>query len=83
MFVFHYVAAAHIIGGIMIALGLLTRWAIGAHLPILIGTILVNFMGTMSVQNLILALVTLLLCAFFLFFGSEKYSADYYFKMLQ
>jgi putative oxidoreductase len=81
MFTFHYVAAAHIMGGIIIFFGLLTRWAIIAQLPILIGAVLINFIGIMNVQNFILASLTLIISLFFLFYGSGKNSADYYFKM--
>ncbi|OXG06529.1 putative membrane protein YphA (DoxX/SURF4 family) [Flavobacterium araucananum] len=83
MFLLHYIAPAHMIGGIMIVFGLLTRWAIAAQLPILFGAILINFMGHMHSENLILAIVILLVCVFFLFYGSGKHSADYYFKMQQ
>jgi len=81
MFLIHYITPAHMIGGLMIAFGLLTRWAIIAQLPILIGAIVVNFMGEMHSQNLLMAFIILLVCAFFLFYGSGKHSADYYFKM--
>ena len=81
MFLIHYIAPAHMVGGIMIAFGLLTRWAIIAQLPILIAAIIINFMGEMHSQNLLLALFTLAICVFFLFYGSGKHSADYYFKM--
>ncbi|MFA9188476.1 DoxX family protein [Flavobacterium sp. FBOR7N2.3] len=83
MFLIHYITPAHLIGGIMIAFGLLTRWAIIAQLPILIGAVLVNFMGEMHSESLLLALATLAICLFFLFYGSGKHSADYYFKMYQ
>ncbi|MDX6181625.1 DoxX family protein [Flavobacterium sp. Fl-77] len=83
MFLLHYIAPAHMIGGIMIVFGLLTRWAIAAQLPILFGAVLVNFMGQMHSQSLILAVVVLIICVFFLFYGSGKHSADYYFKMQQ
>ena len=81
MVIIHYVAPAHFIGGILIATGLLTRWAILAQLPILIGAIAINFVGEMDSNNLILALITLLACSFFLLYGSGKNSLDYYFKM--
>ena len=81
MFTFHYVAAAHIMGGIMILFGLLTRWAIIAQLPIFLGAVLVGFMGEMHTGNLILAIITLGVSLFFLLVGSGKYSADYYFKL--
>ncbi len=81
MFIFHYVAAAHIMGGVMIAVGLLTRWAIWAQLPILIGAIVVSFIGEFHFWNMFLAFVTFVICIFFLVYGSGKHSADYYFKM--
>lgn len=81
MFILHYIVPAHFVGGFLIVIGLLTRWAVLAQLPILIGAILVNFLGEMNTTNLILASVTFLVCIFFLFYGSGKHSADYYLKM--
>lgn len=81
MFLIHYITPAHMIGGILIFFGLLTRWAIIAQLPILIGAIIVNFMGEMRSENLLTALLTLCFCFFFLFYGSGKNSLDYRFKM--
>ncbi len=83
MFLVHYIAPAHMIGGIMIVFGLLTRWAIIAQLPILAGAVIVNVMGDMPAHSLLIALFTLAICVFFMFFGSGKNSADYYFKMQQ
>lgn len=83
MIIVHYVAPAHFIGGVLIAFGLLTRWTIIAQIPILIGAILINFVGEMNTDNLILAIITLLICSFFLLYGSGKHSLDYYFKMQQ
>nr|WP_294936274.1 DoxX family protein [uncultured Flavobacterium sp.] len=83
MLLIHYIAAAHMMGGLMIAFGLLTRWSIWAQLPILIGAVAVNFIGDFNTENFILSSVTLIICVFFLFFGSGKHSADYYFKMEQ
>lgn len=79
----HYVAPAHLIGGLLIAFGLLTRWAIIAQLPIIIGAVIINFSGETGSSDLILSLVVLVLCIFFLLYGSGKRSADYYFKMQQ
>ena len=81
MLTFHYIASAHIMGGIMIIFGLLTRWAIIAQLPILIGAVIINFLGEMNVGNLLLSLVALGVSVFFLFYGGGRHSADYYFKM--
>ena len=83
MIAIHYVAPAHLVGGLLIIAGLLTRWALIAQLPIVIGAVLINFMGDMNTENLILASVVLLLCVFFIFYGSGKHSADYYLKMQQ
>ena len=80
-FMFTYIASAHLMGGILIAIGLLTRWVIWAQLPILIGAVAVNFIGPMVAINLVMALVALGVCLFFLVYGSGKHSADYYFKM--
>jgi len=77
----YYIASAHFLGGILIVFGLLTRWAIIAQLPILIGAIIINFMGEMQSQNLMISLVLLTICVFFLIYGSGKHSADYFFKM--
>ncbi len=83
MIIIHYVAPAHFIGGILIFFGLLTRWAIIAQLPILIGAVVINFVGEMDSSNLVMASITFLTCVFFLLYGSGKHSADYYFKMQQ
>ncbi len=81
MLIVHYVASAHLVGGILIAFGLLTRWALIVQLPILIGAILINFVGTMNASALILALVITAISIFFIFYGSGKHSADYMMKM--
>jgi putative oxidoreductase len=81
MFLLHYIAPAHLVGGILIFFGLLTRWAIISQLPILISAVIINFMGNMHHQNLFLAILALAVCIFFLIYGSGKNSADYFFKM--
>jgi putative oxidoreductase len=81
MILFHYIAGAHMVGGLMIIFGLLTRWAIISQLPILTGAIAINFMGEMHSQNLFLSIAVLLICIVFLLYGSGKNSADYFFKM--
>ncbi|HLV39791.1 DoxX family protein [Xanthomarina sp.] len=83
MIMAHYVAASHLVGGLLITFGLLTRWAIIVQIPVLIGAILINFMGEFNATNFLLASITLLVCVFFMFYGSGKHSADYYFKMQQ
>ena len=79
----HYIAPAHLVGGLLIFVGLLTRWATIAQLPILIGAILVNLSIDNEGTELLLSVVTLILCLFFTFYGSGKRSADYAFGMQQ
>jgi putative oxidoreductase len=83
MMAIHYVTPAHLIGGLLIIFGLLTRWAVIAQLPLILGAVIINFAGEMNTTNLILSLVTLILCLFFLVYGSGKRSVDYYMKMQQ
>ena len=79
----HYIAPAHFVGGVLIVFGLLTRWAVLAQLPILIGAVSINFIGEMDTYNFLLSSSVLLVCIFFLFYGSGKHSVDKYLKMKQ
>lgn len=81
MLAIHYVIPAHFIGGLLIVFGLLTRWALILQLPIIVGAVLINFIGEMNAINLIFSVLVLLLCVFFIFYGSGKHSVDYYMKM--
>ena len=47
----HYIAMSHIAGGFLIVFGLLTRWALIAQLPILVGAVIINFLGVMNIDN--------------------------------
>ena len=79
----HYIAPAHFVGGFLIVFGLLTRWAILAQLPILIGAVSINFVGEMNSTNFLFSSSVLLVCLFFLIYGSGKHSVDKYLKMQQ
>lgn len=81
MFLEHYIAMAHIAGGLLVAMGLITRWALLIQLPIIIGAVVVNFMGPLIAANLLQASVVLLVTLFFIFYGSGKHSVDYSLKM--
>lgn len=83
MVILHYLVPAHFVGGILIVVGLLTRWAAIAQIPILFGAILTNFLGEMNTNNLILAIIVLLATLFFIVYGSGKHSVDYYLRMQQ
>jgi putative oxidoreductase len=75
----HYVAFAHLVGGIMIAIGLLTRVAVLFQLPILLGAILfINSRpGFFAVNSeLPFSMLVLLMLIFFFFYGSGPASAD-------
>lgn len=80
----HYVAFAHLVGGLLIAIGLVTRVAIIFQLPILIGAILfVNsrhgFFSADSTE-LWFSLIVLFLLVFFLVEGSGPWSLDEYLR---
>ncbi len=83
MLTIHYVAPAHMLGGILIIFGLLTRLSVAVQIPILLGAVSINIIGDMHTGNFITSLIAFLLCIFFLVYGSGKHSADYYFKMQQ
>ncbi len=75
----HYVAFAHLAGGILIALGLVTRTAILFQLPILIGAVFfINPQRGFYSENTELwsSVIVLALLIFFLVFGSGRFSID-------
>lgn len=75
----HYVAFAHLVGGVLITLGLLTRIAALVNLPVLIGAVIyVNAAkGFFSVNSeLELSIIVLFLLVFFLVYGSGPISVD-------
>ena len=77
-----YIILFHIGGGIMIATGLITRWAAAFQIPILIGAIFVNLpSGFTSINSeLGFSIAVLALLIFFMFYGSGNFSLDYYMK---
>lgn len=81
----HFVAFAHLVGGILIAMGLVTRFAIAFQIPILLGAVLfVNInQGFLSVSNNLefeTSILVLVLLIVFLIFGSGKFSVDHWMK---
>ena len=77
----HYVTMAHLAGGILIVIGLITRLAVLVQIPVLIGAILINFIGVMNSTNLVASIIVFFACVFFLIYGSGKHSVDYTLKM--
>lgn len=81
MILVHYIAMGHLLGGILVMLGLLTRLALLIQIPILFGAIAINFLGVFDGGNLWQALITMLAALFFVVYGSGKHSLDYNFKL--
>src|SRR4051812_31487405 len=78
----HYVIPAHILGGLLLALGLLTRLAALVQLPVLIGAMfwvyLPRAMAVEPRQNLEFSALVLFLMILILIFGPGRLSIDHY-----
>jgi putative oxidoreductase len=75
----HIVAFAHLVGGILIALGLVTRFAVVIQIPILVCAVFfVNVANGFSALNSELWLSVIVLCLLVLFWvvGSGTFSVD-------
>lgn len=77
----HYVVPVHIVGGLMLAIGLATRAAAIANIPILLGAVL--FVHARSglfttAQTLEFALLVLFMLCVFAVAGSGRVSVDHY-----
>lgn len=76
----HYVAVAHLVGGLMLAFGLFTRLASLVQLPVLIGAVfLIDSQDTMLAtgSQFEYSLLVMVLLLVFLVYGSGKWSADH------
>lgn len=79
----HYIVFAHIVGGILISFGLLTRLACLIQLPILLGAIIfVNSSGGIfkPLAELWISVLVFLLLGFFFVEGSGPISIDEYMR---
>ncbi|RMH61069.1 MAG: DoxX family protein, partial [Bacteroidetes bacterium] len=79
--VLHYIAPVHLVGGLMLALGLLTRLAALAQVPILVGAVLLVHWqeGLLSAnQSLELSAFVLFALVVFTLFGAGRWSLDHY-----
>jgi putative oxidoreductase len=77
----HYVIPVHLVGGVMLLLGLATRYAAVAQIPLLVGAIFYVYLPRFATlelrQNLeFTGLVLFLLCLVSVY-GSGRYSLDY------
>ena len=81
--IMHYVISAHFVGGFFLIFGLFTRWSAAFQIPILIGAVLANLLGSINSVELTLALVTLAASIYFFYNGPGNRSADSYLKILK
>ncbi len=73
----HYIVFAHIVGGFLMAMGVLTRFACLIQIPILLGAIIfINTSGDVMkpYSELFLSILILLLLIFFLIVGNGPWS---------
>lgn len=77
----HYVIPAHILGGLLLALGLITRVAALAQIPVLVGAVFfVNLPRMMLIewrQSLEFSALVLFLLIVVFFYGAGRWSLDY------
>jgi uncharacterized membrane protein YphA (DoxX/SURF4 family) len=77
----HYIVFAHILGGFLLTIGLLTRFACLIQIPVLLGAVvLINLSPDMMrpFSELTLSIITLLLLIYFLIIGNGPWSFDYF-----
>ena len=77
----HYIVFAHLLGGVLITLGLLTRFACLIQLPILIGAIIFvnSSAGILNpFSELLVAVVVFLLLIYFLIVGNGPWSFEWF-----
>jgi uncharacterized membrane protein YphA (DoxX/SURF4 family) len=72
----HYVLFAYLLGGVLLATGLLTRFACIINLPVLITAIAMNVFQEFS--ELSVAVLMLALIVYFMIIGSGRWSLDWY-----
>ena len=77
----HYIVFAHLLGGFLLILGLLTRFACLIQIPILLGAVIfINSSPDMlrPFSELALSILTLLLLIYFLIVGNGPWSFDWF-----
>ena len=77
----HYVIPIHLVGGLLLAVGLLTRLAALVQMPILIGAIIYVWLPEMPFfeqrQNLEFSALVLFLLTLIFVYGAGRFSLDY------
>jgi uncharacterized membrane protein YphA (DoxX/SURF4 family) len=78
----HYVIPVHLLGGLMLALGILTRVAALAQIPIMLGAVLYVHLPKVVLveprQSFEFSMLVLFLLIIFFVFGGGRWSVDYY-----
>lgn len=77
-----YIAWIHIVGGVLVACGLLTRLSFWVQMPIVLGACYINFTSIMVISNLIQALALGALAVFLIIRGPGRYSLDFYLEFV-
>lgn len=73
----HYILFAHIMGGFLLAVGLLTRFACIVQIPVLIGAIIfINASMLRPFSEIFLSLLILMMLVYFLVIGGGPWSLD-------
>jgi uncharacterized membrane protein YphA (DoxX/SURF4 family) len=78
----HYIVPAHLVGGVLLAIGLLTRFAAAAQIPILVAAVFyvhlpkLTLMSAEPRQNLELSALVLFLTCLVFVHGSGRFSVD-------
>jgi uncharacterized membrane protein YphA (DoxX/SURF4 family) len=83
LFVVHYVSMVHTMGGVMIALGFKTRWAVAFQIPIVLGAMILNAVpgnGMPLYSQLAISMLVFAMLVGFLIYGSGPVSIDAFFK---
>lgn len=76
----HYIVFAHVAGGVLLILGVLTRFACIIQIPVLLGAIIfINSDVLRPFSELLLSLVVLLLLVYFLIAGDGALSVKSFF----
>ncbi len=76
----HYVALAHLAGGLLIAVGMFTRLAVAFQIPVLLGAVIFinSTKGFFSESSeLAFSLMVLCLLVFYFFYGAGYISVDH------
>ncbi len=76
----HYVVFAHIIGGILLTIGLFTRFACLIQIPILLGAIIFVNSGNSAIKpysELFLSIIVLLLLFYFMVIGNGPWAVRF------